>query len=248
MGLAHGAFCVGCCWSLMLVMFGVGISSLTAMLVARRRDRHREEPAAGSAAHPPARRRARPRGRVRGRRVSGGSYARRVLDPTSDRRPNSRRAPRSGDRRHPRRDPRRGTRLPARRRLRQPLDPPRGGGGRGPAQPDPLPLRLEAPAHPGGPRGGERAPAGTAARDVRRAGTAVGPLGARLRLPRRRPRVRLRPDPPGDDRRRLVRSGGRGRGPRHDRRVAPACWRTSRDASRNAAPTSAGSRRTRSGP
>jgi len=33
MGLAHGAFCVGCCWSLMLVMFGVGISSLTAMLV-----------------------------------------------------------------------------------------------------------------------------------------------------------------------------------------------------------------------
>ncbi len=33
MGIAHGAFCVGCCWSLMLVMFGVGISSLSAMLV-----------------------------------------------------------------------------------------------------------------------------------------------------------------------------------------------------------------------
>jgi predicted metal-binding membrane protein len=33
MGLAHGAFCVGCCWSLMLVMFGVGLGSLTAMLV-----------------------------------------------------------------------------------------------------------------------------------------------------------------------------------------------------------------------
>src|SRR5687768_4336514 len=33
MGVAHGAFCVGCCWSLMLVMFGIGISSLTAMLV-----------------------------------------------------------------------------------------------------------------------------------------------------------------------------------------------------------------------
>ena len=33
MGISHGAFCVGCCWSLMLVMFGVGISSLTAMLV-----------------------------------------------------------------------------------------------------------------------------------------------------------------------------------------------------------------------
>jgi predicted metal-binding membrane protein len=33
MGLAHGAFCVGCCWSLMLVMFGVGLGSLTVMLV-----------------------------------------------------------------------------------------------------------------------------------------------------------------------------------------------------------------------
>jgi len=33
MGMAHGAFCVGCCWSLMLVMFGVGTGSLTAMLL-----------------------------------------------------------------------------------------------------------------------------------------------------------------------------------------------------------------------
>ena len=33
MGVAHGAFCVGCCWSLMLVMFGVGLGSMTAMLV-----------------------------------------------------------------------------------------------------------------------------------------------------------------------------------------------------------------------
>ena len=33
MGIAHGAFCVGCCWSLMLVMFGVGLASTTAMLV-----------------------------------------------------------------------------------------------------------------------------------------------------------------------------------------------------------------------
>ena len=32
MGLAHGAFCVGCCWSLMLVMFGVGLGSVPAML------------------------------------------------------------------------------------------------------------------------------------------------------------------------------------------------------------------------
>ena len=33
MGVAHGAFCVACCWSLMLVMFGVGLGSLSAMLV-----------------------------------------------------------------------------------------------------------------------------------------------------------------------------------------------------------------------
>jgi predicted metal-binding membrane protein len=33
MGIAHGAFCVGCCWSLMLVMFGVGLGSATAMLI-----------------------------------------------------------------------------------------------------------------------------------------------------------------------------------------------------------------------
>jgi predicted metal-binding membrane protein len=33
MGIAHGAFCVGCCWSLMLVMFAVGLGSLTMMLV-----------------------------------------------------------------------------------------------------------------------------------------------------------------------------------------------------------------------
>lgn len=32
MGVAHGAFCVGCCWSLMLIMFGVGISSVVVML------------------------------------------------------------------------------------------------------------------------------------------------------------------------------------------------------------------------
>jgi predicted metal-binding membrane protein len=33
MGLAHGLFCVGCCWSLMLVMFAVGLGSLGWMLV-----------------------------------------------------------------------------------------------------------------------------------------------------------------------------------------------------------------------
>lgn len=33
MGIAHGAFCVGCCWSLMLVMFGVGTGSLALMFI-----------------------------------------------------------------------------------------------------------------------------------------------------------------------------------------------------------------------
>jgi predicted metal-binding membrane protein len=33
MGIAHGLFCVGCCWSLMLVMFAVGLGSLAWMLL-----------------------------------------------------------------------------------------------------------------------------------------------------------------------------------------------------------------------
>ena len=33
MGLEHGAYCVGCCWGLMLVLFGVGVMSITWMLV-----------------------------------------------------------------------------------------------------------------------------------------------------------------------------------------------------------------------
>ena len=33
LGVAHGLFCVGCCWSLMLVMFGLGLGSLAWMLV-----------------------------------------------------------------------------------------------------------------------------------------------------------------------------------------------------------------------
>jgi predicted metal-binding membrane protein len=31
LGLRHGAFCLGCCWALMLVMFGVGVGALTIM-------------------------------------------------------------------------------------------------------------------------------------------------------------------------------------------------------------------------
>jgi predicted metal-binding membrane protein len=32
LGVAHGLFCIGCCWSLMLVMFGVGLGSIAWML------------------------------------------------------------------------------------------------------------------------------------------------------------------------------------------------------------------------
>jgi len=31
-GLSHGAYCLGCCWSLMLVMFAVGMGSIAGML------------------------------------------------------------------------------------------------------------------------------------------------------------------------------------------------------------------------
>jgi predicted metal-binding membrane protein len=31
LGLRHGAFCLGCCWALMLVMFGLGVGSLVWM-------------------------------------------------------------------------------------------------------------------------------------------------------------------------------------------------------------------------
>jgi predicted metal-binding membrane protein len=33
LGLTHGIFCIGCCWALMLLMFGVGMGSLAWMFV-----------------------------------------------------------------------------------------------------------------------------------------------------------------------------------------------------------------------
>jgi predicted metal-binding membrane protein len=33
LGLRHGAFCLGCCWALMLIMFGIGVGSLLSMVV-----------------------------------------------------------------------------------------------------------------------------------------------------------------------------------------------------------------------
>ena len=50
MGIAHGAFCVGCCWSLMLVMFGVGLGSLSAMLALGGADRRSRRTCRGAAA------------------------------------------------------------------------------------------------------------------------------------------------------------------------------------------------------
>ena len=110
MGIAHGAFCVGCCWSLMLVMFGVGLASLERDARPGRPDRHREEPAVGPPADPSPRRDPHPGRRLRDRRVSRASYARRVDEPPPTHR-DPRRAPRSGDRRHAvaRSSPRRAT-------------------------------------------------------------------------------------------------------------------------------------------
>jgi predicted metal-binding membrane protein len=31
LGVRHGVFCLGCCWALMLIMFGVGVGALTVM-------------------------------------------------------------------------------------------------------------------------------------------------------------------------------------------------------------------------
>ena len=33
MGLEHGAWCIGCCWALMVLLFAVGIMSITWMVV-----------------------------------------------------------------------------------------------------------------------------------------------------------------------------------------------------------------------
>ena len=33
MGIVHGAWCIGCCWALMVLLFAVGVMSITWMLV-----------------------------------------------------------------------------------------------------------------------------------------------------------------------------------------------------------------------
>ena len=33
MGVVHGGWCIGCCWALMVVLFAVGVMSITWMVV-----------------------------------------------------------------------------------------------------------------------------------------------------------------------------------------------------------------------
>ena len=47
LGARHGAFCVGCCWALMLVMFAAGVASLIWMALLTARDDPREDPPDG---------------------------------------------------------------------------------------------------------------------------------------------------------------------------------------------------------
>ena len=236
MGIAHGAFCVGCCWSLMLVMFGVGLGSLDRDARPRRHHRRREEPAVGPAAQPPARRRPRPRRRLRGRGVSRRSYASRDVDrPTPSRAP----APSVAIARPPRRARRSSTRpatclladgyanLSTRARRR---------GGRRPAQPDPLPLRLASSSsswRSSRPR--TSASSSASARCSTRPSRSGSAGSCACDFLDDRPRVGLRPDPPGDDRRGLVRRRGRGGGPRAASAAGTACWPTSRAREQRAA-------------
>ena len=48
LGLAHGMFCVGCCWALMLLMFLVGMGNM-AWMFSWTGDGGGEEPLVGSA-------------------------------------------------------------------------------------------------------------------------------------------------------------------------------------------------------
>ena len=131
MGIAHGAFCVGCCWSLMLVMFGVGLGSLTAMLALGGLTADREEPAVGSPAHagrsasssswPPSTRSPVTRGVVCSARGWHGDRERRAPGPSAA----------SGRRADTRaRDPRRGAGLPAAPTATRPVDAARRRGRR----------------------------------------------------------------------------------------------------------------------
>jgi predicted metal-binding membrane protein len=52
LGVRHGAFCVGCCWALMLVMFAVGVASLVWMALLTAVMMHEKTRPAGRRAVP----------------------------------------------------------------------------------------------------------------------------------------------------------------------------------------------------
>ena len=191
MGIAHGAFCVGCCWSFMLVMFGVGLGSVTAMLAL-----------GGLTAIeknlPWGRRLTRPLGIVL---ILAAVYALAGVTPASYARPRGRR-PTAGSRT---RAERRG-RATADTRAR---DPRRGAEPACCATATPTSRPAASPRRPASRSARSTTTSASKQqlilamleaenerllerqrRDVRRPGAAVAALGAGLRLPRRGPRVR----------------------------------------------------------
>ena len=50
LGVHHGIFCVGCCWSLMLLMFAVGVGNIGVMMLLGGSDGGGEEHAVGTPA------------------------------------------------------------------------------------------------------------------------------------------------------------------------------------------------------
>ena len=234
MGIAHGAFCIGCCWSLMLVMFGVGLGSLTLMFALGALTAVEKNVAWG-------RRLSRPLGialilaaRLRGRRVTRASYPRRAVDDQTAACP-SRRAERRASATA---DTRASILGAARARLL--ADGYANLSTRAVAEAAGVPLS-QIHYHFGSKQ--QLILAVLAAENVRllerqrRMYAGPEPLWRhwemRLRLPRGGPRVRVRPRAPGDDRRGLVGRDGGGRRPRPPGRlVRPPRRRRAREAER----------------
>ena len=153
MGIAHGAFCVGCCWSLMLVMFGVGLAQPRARCSSwARSPRSRRTCRAGRRLSRPLGVAPDPGRRLRDRRRE----TRVVCSATWTERPTTVRGPAPNGAIARRRTRARAILEAARdclladgyanlstRRVAEVAERP--------AQPDPLPLRVQAPAHPGRP-------------------------------------------------------------------------------------------------
>ena len=209
MGIAHGAFCVGCCWSLMLVMFGVGLGSLPAMLVLGGLTAIEKNLPSGRRLTRPLGVRPHPGRRLRGRFVSRGTYARHVEE-TSRRRPQT--EPSAATRRRARRA-RASSRPPARRLL---ADGYANLSTRRVADAAGVPLS-QIHYHFGSKQ--QLILAVLEAENARLLERQRAMFGGPEPLWQQWERacdffdedlaLRLRPGPPGDDRRRLVRPGGR---------------------------------------